>query len=483
MITFLNNASGFSASSGVFTIEPGGPYPQAPFLWNGTGPLPSTPTDAANDSGCRIEADPDLLGLGVRIGVYAQCMANLITSLARPEEAETSVLLSQISLTGVFVGTVFSIARNHIPPSETMTAIWFGTIDFVLLYPLVVVSYFISTKPTEDGEEVKPIGLSWFTVLVFLLRFAGFTGLSIWFWFVGLDVPNAAQCMDPRVFLFANLDAKGGVRYAFYVLTIAMAVAIVVLLVVIICSLIEHQLEYLGEDVSFETRWEVQRPNWRLVQAMRQASERMRRPPASRNPTPPAEPDPPRVVSSFSPSSQYGGEFAPGNGEVLPYNQQWIAPGPATLPYTSPVNLRHQQWVAPGNLADPYPSPGQLEQRLAPEKSATQLSIRHSQDDRDNNSQIVLPETAPGRRWSEMLEEWKHWGAVAAWFIVGFGIFAFAILALELQISWNHMDGINTVSSVGQLIPLMVGIFAMLRALGLVFLAFKGVTTGEKKII
>ena len=460
----------------MFTIEPGGPYPEAPFLWNGTGPLPSTPTDAANDPGCRIEADPDLLGLGVRIGVYAQCMANLITSLARPKEVPTSILFSQISLTGVFVGTVFSIARNHIPPSETMTAIWFGTIDFALLYPLAVVLYFISGKPTEDGEEEKPFKLSWFTVLVFLLRFAGFTGLSIWFWFVGLDVPNPAQCMDPRVFLFANLDAKGGVRYAFYVLTIAMAVAIAVLLVVFIYSLSEHQLEYLGEDVSFETRWEVQWPNWRLIQAMRQASERMRRPPASRRPTRPAEPDPPRVVPSFSPSSQYGGEFAPGNGGVLPYNQQWIAPG---LPYTSPVNLRHQQWVAPGNLADPNPSPGQLEQRPTPEKSATQLSIRHSQ----HNSQTVLREAAPVRRWSEILEEWKHWGAVAAWFIVGFGIFAFAILALELQISWNHMDGINTVSSVGQMIPLMVGIFAMLRALGLVFLAFTGVTPGETNII
>jgi hypothetical protein len=46
-----------------------------------------------------------------------------------------------------------------------------------------------------------------------------------------------------------------------------------------------------------------------------------------------------------------------------------------------------------------------------------------------------------------------------------FDVGIFAILELELQIVWNHLNGINLDSSVGQLIPaLSVATFAVLRA-------------------
>ena len=49
-----------------------------------------------------------------------------------------------------------------------------------------------------------------------------------------------------------------------------------------------------------------------------------------------------------------------------------------------------------------------------------------------------------------------------------FDVGVFAILELELQIVWNHLNGINLDSSVGQLIPaLSVATFAVLRASGL----------------
>jgi hypothetical protein len=44
-----------------------------------------------------------------------------------------------------------------------------------------------------------------------------------------------------------------------------------------------------------------------------------------------------------------------------------------------------------------------------------------------------------------------------AWLIV-------YVVASELQLSWNHLDGINSVNKGGQIIPLAIGALSLLRA-------------------
>jgi hypothetical protein len=279
------------------------------------------------------------------VSVYAQCLANLATALIRPAEAETSALLSQILMTGILIATIFSITQNNITPSEILTAILFAGIDITLLYPIVVISYLQSVKPDQT-----PTRLSWWTVLISLLRLAGFAGLSIWFWFVGLTIPNPAQCMEPRVFFFANVGAYGGIKYVLKVATVIAALGVAAVLFPLLYSFAEHQNAYSqNPKVSFQKRWEVHWPDWGL-------------------------------------------KFEP---------------------------VRWRQ------------SPHLLQ-----------------------------------------LPKFPDWSKITSYMLIGVGIFAYTILGLELQIVWNHWDGINTVSSVGQLIPLSVATFAVLRAFGL--LLFEG---------
>jgi hypothetical protein len=47
-------------------------------------------------------------------------------------------------------------------------------------------------------------------------------------------------------------------------------------------------------------------------------------------------------------------------------------------------------------------------------------------------------------------------------------ILAFYIIASELQLRWNHLDGINSVNTTGQIIPLTLGVMSLARSIWLV---------------
>ena len=50
---------------------------------------------------------------------------------------------------------------------------------------------------------------------------------------------------------------------------------------------------------------------------------------------------------------------------------------------------------------------------------------------------------------------------------------AFYIVASELQLAWNHLEGINSVDTTGQIIPLALGSLSLLRSLFLVVSGWK----------
>ena len=44
------------------------------------------PALGQSEDNCRVPADPDILGLGVRLGLYFQIFSNLLIGVVRPEE-------------------------------------------------------------------------------------------------------------------------------------------------------------------------------------------------------------------------------------------------------------------------------------------------------------------------------------------------------------------------------------------------------------
>jgi hypothetical protein len=116
-----------------------------------------------------------------------------------------SLTISNIFFTGNLIGPVYSIARDGTPPSVTICSMWFLVQDFGLLLPIVILAW------TNDPK----VNLSYLTVSAAWWRWVASNGLNIWFWYRGLDIPNPAQCKEPRVWLFANLSAYGNVRTFF----------------------------------------------------------------------------------------------------------------------------------------------------------------------------------------------------------------------------------------------------------------------------
>jgi hypothetical protein len=51
---------------------------------------------------------------------------------------------------------------------------------------------------------------------------------------------------------------------------------------------------------------------------------------------------------------------------------------------------------------------------------------------------------------------------------LGLGLLAKLVVAIELQIKWNRLEGLTGVSTTGQIVPLTVGCFTLFRAIVLV---------------
>ena len=158
------------------------------------------PTSAQIDD-CRIPADADVLGLGVRIGLYLQTASTLLVALVKPEEWAGSFISTGLFFLSFFIAVIYSVARNEFPPGAVINCTWYPVLVMTALTPIDFGLY-------QPGERFRRS-----TVYVVCVLTSGC--LSIWFWFQGVDVTNEDQCMEPRVFLFYNFSAYGNVRTFF----------------------------------------------------------------------------------------------------------------------------------------------------------------------------------------------------------------------------------------------------------------------------
>jgi hypothetical protein len=165
----------------------------------------------ASDPDCRVEADADILGLGVRLGFYFQLTSNVYIAFIHPKEAAGSLQVNNMFMTAIFVSLLYSTVQN-LPSGAIVCALWIVVLDLPIIIPTII---------TAAVSSPSGIVLSFWTVSMTVLRFVGFNVYNTWFWFHGLDVQNKTQCQEPRVFFFANLSAFGGIR-TYYKVTLVL---------------------------------------------------------------------------------------------------------------------------------------------------------------------------------------------------------------------------------------------------------------------
>lgn len=193
---------------------------------------------------CQVPGDPDILGLGIRLGLYFQFASNLFIGIVRPQEGLSSLLVSSMLACGIFVATIYSLVQNNIPPGAFITTQWFLLLDCQVILPIL---YNIERVDLEER-------MSFWTLSFILFRAIAWNGLNTWFWFRGLYIPNPQQCMEPRVWFYANFGAYGNIRKAFKAFTILSCVYLAWGLYRWGRSLVRRAFE---EEGPYEERWKV----------------------------------------------------------------------------------------------------------------------------------------------------------------------------------------------------------------------------------
>jgi hypothetical protein len=221
-------------------------------------------------------------------------------------------MVTNIFMTAVFAAIVYFVAHGKATASELLVFMWFSLFE---LFQLSIVHDVVALSEREEARkiaqkakkeakeeveketnvkipedldtETSPFGepetsgmalpletsgestgadearlplneISSWTKLMIAIRWMAFNGFYLWFWFHGLTVPNILQCMEPRVFLFANLGAYGNARTFFKILFVVVTVmglyylTLMAILYIITGSLKSPSKRYLQETSADE---------------------------------------------------------------------------------------------------------------------------------------------------------------------------------------------------------------------------------------
>jgi hypothetical protein len=338
------------------------------------------------DNNCQVPADPDVQGLGVRLGLYFQLLSTLLLTVVRPEEAAGTFLSTAFFLASFLIAVLYSAIQNEFPPGATISCTWYPVIVQAALVP-------VDFKEYNSGQKTARAGMVALSYCISL-------SLNAWFWMKGLDRKSENQCMEPRVFFFYNFGAYGNIRTLFKVFSLGLIGGCVLSLFYglfygLFCAEITPSTTdiELGPEQG-ETPCDIAQTDQSIL-----SSERTRR--TITSPTR-ALTAPPRVRSSEPPK----------RADTIS----------ATLVRASTM-------------------PTTLVSRVTTSRS------------------FVLRATT-GNSQVDVKIKWIY-------SFVPEGLFwlLFYIIASELQLRWNHLTDINSVATTGQIIPLVLGSFSLLRTL------------------
>jgi hypothetical protein len=166
----------------------------------------------------------------------------MIIAFTRPEEGVGSLTVSNILFSGFLAAVIHSTSQNNLPQGVVVTVLTILLLDIVIAYPIFVAA----------ASKRSAVLLSVWTAAFILLRYCGTIAYHLWFWYRGLDEPNDLQCMEPRVFVFANVGAYGNVRTWFKIAMTACALMALIFLVRMASDLYKRVFRYSGPG---QIRW------------------------------------------------------------------------------------------------------------------------------------------------------------------------------------------------------------------------------------
>ena len=186
------------------------------FCW-GSGPAQARPRYSSINrrqvsSTCEYRGNSDLYGFGIRLGLYLQWTASVVSKAWAPSLDSLRDLLDadSIFLLAIFVATsVYS--TNVLEPVHDIDIL-------ILLHMFFGDVYSVFFEIASQQKRVSPISAwgSRYRVLVI----GSMSAYAVWFWFIGLDHWPAAPC-GSIAFLFAEVDLHGRAQIFFKSVAVA----------------------------------------------------------------------------------------------------------------------------------------------------------------------------------------------------------------------------------------------------------------------
>lgn len=168
------------------------------------------PTDASLPV-CSFVGNSDVYGLGIRVGIYLQWLASLLSKVFLGEEALRSVLNENaIFLLALFLATILLA-------TDTITGV--HSLDILIMLHIFFGGLFTiyDTKVEERIEYLSSLAGYFFKAGIV----AGMAAVGVWFWFYNVQIPEDASCKS-----FAFLFGRVGL-YSVHTITSFKAISVI----------------------------------------------------------------------------------------------------------------------------------------------------------------------------------------------------------------------------------------------------------------
>ena len=149
---------------------------------------------------CGFDGNPDLYGLGLRLGFYIQAASTTLAMMALYRETIYIWSSSIAFVMATFVVLLRDTILKTLYAQEVALVTWLLIFQVGRLVPLIA-------GVERYGVNLMNQGLLFlFSVLSMAIH-----GYFVWFWNVGLDAMPRTTC-DEYAFAFARVDLRGGFR-------------------------------------------------------------------------------------------------------------------------------------------------------------------------------------------------------------------------------------------------------------------------------
>lgn len=165
---------------------------RAPLFWSFVSQTSAFTHFESDEASCTIEGDPDVYGIGIRIGLYLQWAAILVATIFNPSQTRIGRTTCNILILSIFINTFRTLSEHNLVALEWYIVIWLTWVLNVGNVPPTLAHLHEST-----GSFATML-LLWLCIIA----------TQPWLYFIGVNSGSRAGC-DVRIFFFGSISVYG----------------------------------------------------------------------------------------------------------------------------------------------------------------------------------------------------------------------------------------------------------------------------------